>query len=269
MPVERALGALLFASAGGALLFVGLTAPPATQPKRRLSRLEWAPALGALVALFAAFVALQLATLFGGRRHVLETAGLTYAEYARSGFAQLLAVAALTLAVVAAARRWARDDGRLLKALLTALCVLTLVVLASAIKRLHLYEETFGFTRLRLAADAALLYLGALFALILAVRGARLPRAVVATTAGAVLIFALSDPERRIAAHNVERFERTGKLDAAYLRSLGPDAAPALPACLRATAEADGLAGFNLARAAARNRGVCGEPPPAARMFGS
>ena len=45
----------------------------------------------------AAFVALQFATLFGGERHVLDTAGLTYAEYARSGFAQLLAVAALTL----------------------------------------------------------------------------------------------------------------------------------------------------------------------------
>ena len=28
----------------------------------------------------------QLTTLFGGHRHVLETAGLTYAEYARSGF---------------------------------------------------------------------------------------------------------------------------------------------------------------------------------------
>ena len=42
---------------------------------------------------------------------MVNTAGLTYAEYARSGFAQLLAVAALTLAVVAAAHRWARDGG--------------------------------------------------------------------------------------------------------------------------------------------------------------
>ena len=100
------------------------------------------------------FVALQFTTLFGGERHVLDTAGLTYAEYARSGFGQLLAVAALTLAVVAAARRWARDDGILLNALLAALCLLTLVVLISALKRLGLYEETFGFTRLRLAAHA-------------------------------------------------------------------------------------------------------------------
>ena len=72
---------------------------PARAPaKVALGRLEWALPLGALVVLFAGFVALQLTTLFGGERHVLETAGLTYAEYARSGFAQLLAVAALTLA---------------------------------------------------------------------------------------------------------------------------------------------------------------------------
>ena len=56
----------------------------------------------------------------------------------------------------------------------------------------------------------------------------RAPQAIVAVTAVAVLAFALSDPERRIAEHNVERYERTGKLDVAYLRTLGADAAPAL-----------------------------------------
>ena len=58
-----------------------------------------------LDVLFAAFVVLQLAALFGGDEHVLRTAGLTYAEYAREGFAQLMAVAALTLAMIALARR--------------------------------------------------------------------------------------------------------------------------------------------------------------------
>ncbi len=68
-----------------------------------MARLDWLLALGALIALFAAFVALQLATLFGGHEHVLRAAGLTYAEYARQGFGQLIAAAALTLAVIAAA----------------------------------------------------------------------------------------------------------------------------------------------------------------------
>ena len=178
----------VFTAAGGALLYARLAPPrPLARPaKLALGRLEWALPLGALVGLFAAFVAIQFTTLYGGDHHVVNTAGLTYAEYARSGFAQLLAVAALTLAVVAAARHWARDDGQLLNVLIAALCLLTLVVLISALKRLALYEDTFGYTRLRLAAHAAILYLGALFVLVFVTRGRAtwLPRAAVATTGG-------------------------------------------------------------------------------------
>jgi hypothetical protein len=82
----------------------------------------------------------------------------------------------------------------------------------------------------------------------------------VAVTAGAVLVFGLSDPERRIADRNLDRYEHTGRLDAAYLATLGPDAAPALarlPACVTLRlrgrlAAPDGLAGLNLARSRAR-----------------
>jgi len=214
--------------------------------KAAIGAVEARIALGALVALFAVFIAVQASTLFGGQRHVLDTAGLTYAEYARSGFAQLLAVAALTFAVLGAARRWAPGE-RLLPA---ALCVLTLIVCVSALRRLGLYEESYGFTRLRFAAHAALLYFAALFALVLVTRS---PRAVVALTATTVLAFALADPERRIATHNLERYERTGKIDRGYLMTLGADATPALAGVVPPPCPADdGPAGFNLARAAAR-----------------
>jgi len=46
----------------------------------RLSLLEWLIPLSLLNALFAAFVIVQFAVLFGGHDHVLETAGLTYSE---------------------------------------------------------------------------------------------------------------------------------------------------------------------------------------------
>ncbi|WP_084284136.1 DUF4153 domain-containing protein [Solirubrobacter soli] len=247
-PVVR-LGVLaLFVALGGGLLHARLwPVHVAARPARHaLGAVEARIALGTLTALFALFIAVQASTLFGGQRHVLDTAGLTYAEYARSGFAQLLAVAALTFAVLGAARRWAPGE-RLLPA---ALCVLTLVVCVSALRRLGLYEETYGFTRLRFCAHAALLYFAALFALMLVTRS---PRALVALTASTVLAFALADPDRRIATHNLDRYERTGRIDVGYLMTLGPDATPALagvvpPPCL---AE-DGPAGFNLARAAAR-----------------
>jgi uncharacterized protein DUF4153 len=247
-PGTRACVLALFVALGGALVHarlrpVDVAARPASHA---LGPVEARMALGALAALFAVFIGVQAATLFGGRRHVLETAGLTYAEYARSGFAQLLAVAALSCAVLGAARRWAPGE----RVLPAALCLLTLVVCVSALRRLGLYEEAYGFTRLRFVAHGALLYFAALFGLLVLTRS---PRAIVGLTAAAVLAFALADPERRIAAHNVERYERTGKIDVAYLLTLGPDATPALagvvpPPCL----SDDGIAGFNLARAAAR-----------------
>ncbi|MBE2317386.1 DUF4173 domain-containing protein [Solirubrobacter sp. CPCC 204708] len=261
LPVTRAFVIAAFVALGGALLYVAVAPyrPQAVAVRRTLGRAEWTLPLGALVALLGGFAALQFATLFAGDRHVLQTAGLTYAEYARSGFAQLLVVAALTLAVVAAAGRWARDGGTLLRVLLAALCLLTLVVLASALKRLGLYEEAYGFTRLRFVAHAILLWLGALFVLVLLARGAQwLPRAALTLTLATFLAFALADPDRRIAQWNVDRFERTGKVDADYLGYLSADAIPALKGmrCVPDVPRSDGLAGLNLGRAQARASGV-------------
>ena len=44
-----------------------------------------------------------------------------------------------------------------------------------------------------------------------------------------VLLFALSNPEGRIAEHNLDRYELTGKIDRDYLRSLGADAGVSVP----------------------------------------
>ena len=164
---------------------------------------------------------------------MLTTAGLTYAEYAREGFAQLLVAAALTLAVVAGAARLARGGNRLLlRVLLGALCLLTLVIVASALRRLDLYEDAYGFSRLRLSAHAIGLWLGGLFGLVLAAgltRHARwLPRAIVGATGTALLAFSLVNPDGLVARHNVERWRETGKLDLGYVGSLSADAVPAL-----------------------------------------
>ena len=209
---------------------------PPRDPRRRLGRVEWVTALSALDVLFAAFVAVQIAVLFGGRDHVLQTAGLSYAEYARQGFFQLLAVGALTLAVVAGAARWARRETpgqtRLLQALLGLLCLLTLVVLASAFMRLAVYESVFGSTRLRLSVFATILWMAALFLLVLAagatMRGGWLPRAAVWTTAVGLIVFTAMNPDGVVASKNVERYAETGRIDLEYLSNLSPDAVPAL-----------------------------------------
>ena len=210
-----------------------IAAPP--EP-RGLGVPEWSISLGLLNLLFGAFVAVQLTVLFGGQRHVLDTVGLTYAQYARQGFFQLVAVALLTFAVVGAGARMARVETRghniLLRVLLGTLCLLTLVVLASALRRLSLYEEMYGLTRLRISVHAAILWFGALFTMVLVAlvlwRSSWLPRSVVYVSGLGLVVFSLVNPDGLIARHNVARFDETGSIDVAYLQTLSADAVPEL-----------------------------------------
>ncbi|MEH1030645.1 DUF4153 domain-containing protein [Micromonospora profundi] len=205
-------------------------------PGRPAHRLEWILPLVLLDALFTVFVLVQLTVFFGGAEHVLRTAGLTYAEYARGGFWQLLAVTALTLLVIAVAARRApkatRTDRLVVRVLLGALTVLSLVVVASALYRMQVYADAYGATRLRLFVATVELWLGLLFVLV-AVAVARLradwlPRLVIGTAVLALLGLALVNPDRLIAERNVDRYLETGRLDVSYLSGLSADAVPAL-----------------------------------------
>jgi hypothetical protein len=200
---------------------------------RKVNRYEWAVPLGLLVVLFAAFVAVQLAVLFGGSRHVLETDGLTYAEYARGGFWQLSFVTGLTLVVLAGAARWAPRvepaDRTLIRVLLGALAGLTLVIVASALNRMDLYADTYGLTRLRLLVACCEAWFGLILLLVLAagvrLRAPWLPRVSIAAGVLALLGLAAANPDGVIASHNLRQDRH---LDLAYLENLSPDAVPAL-----------------------------------------
>ncbi|WP_233604724.1 DUF4153 domain-containing protein [Micromonospora sp. HM5-17] len=203
---------------------------------RRFGVLEWAPPIAGLTLLFGGFVAVQFTVLFGGQRHVLRTAGLSYAEYARSGFWQLLAVTLLTLAVLGGVTRWARRERPveriLLRVFLGLLSVLTLVIVASALSRMYTYQKVYSFTGERVFVMAFELLLGVVFLLILVAgirwRGAWIPRATVGLAVVMLLGLAVLNPEDYVARRNIARYQETGKIDAWYLRALSADATPAL-----------------------------------------
>ncbi|WP_371576383.1 DUF4153 domain-containing protein [Streptomyces sp. NBC_01314] len=202
---------------------------------RARGRVEWALPLVGLVALFAVFNAVQLAVLFGGYDAVLKETGQTYAEYARQGFWQLLMATLLTLLVIVVALRWAprtrSSDRTLVRGVLGTLCALALVVVASAVRRMDMYVEAYGLTRLRISVLTMELWLGLVIVLIMAagVWGARwLPRAVAASAVAVVLAFGLASPDALIAERNVERYETTGRFDLPYAKGLSADAVPAL-----------------------------------------
>jgi hypothetical protein len=222
-------------------VYVGLN-PPAVErlelpPGRPVSRpFEWLVPVGLVVALLLAFVVAQLTVMFGGHDYLRRTTGLTYAEYVHQGFGQLTVATMLTLAVVAAtARKAARSSVRdrvLLRLVLGLLCALTLVVVASALYRLHVYEQAYGFTRLRLLVTFYEAWLGLVVVLVLVagirLRGGWLPRSALLAGAGALLVLAALNPDAYIAEHNLDRWQQTGKVDWAYLSGLSADATPVL-----------------------------------------
>ncbi|HEX6675770.1 MAG TPA: DUF4153 domain-containing protein [Actinomycetes bacterium] len=211
--------------------------------RRPLGALEAMVVLGGLCALFASFAAAQVVALSGGARHVLDTAGLTYAQYARSGFFQLLAVAVITLGVLLALRavtELATPRRRLAFTVLAELAVaLTLVIVVVAIRRLNLYEDAYGLTMLRLYSELFSYWIGVVFLLLGAsVAGLGRARAWLlgaAAGAGLVLLLALNlaNPEavvaRDLLATTHER--QRPDTDTGYLvADLGDDAAPAIVA---------------------------------------
>ncbi|WP_449061062.1 DUF4153 domain-containing protein [Planomonospora algeriensis] len=238
----RVLVFAVFAVVVAAAVLVGLrpvAEPQAPNPRLRVGRGLWVTPLAALNLLFGAFVAMQLTALFGDAGWVMATTDLTYAEYARSGFFQLVAVSVLVLAIVAVASAVVETEGRerwLMAGLLGLLCALTMVILASAMYRLGLYVDAYGLTRLRASVQAAIWWLGGVFLLVLVAGALRLlrrgpagwlPRTMVLMTGVGLLAFAVWNPDLRIAETQLA-VRGVERLDQRYLGGLGAEAVPAL-----------------------------------------
>ena len=125
-------------------------------PDGALGLTEVGVALGSLVLLFAAFVAVQFRYFFGGDALISQTAGLSYADYARKGFFELVTVSALVLPVLLSANALLRRDTsnavRVYRVLASTLLVLLAVIMYSAIARMRLYQSAYGLSTDRFEA---------------------------------------------------------------------------------------------------------------------
>ena len=139
----------------GSLLFYGVLAAQTDKPEPEgempAARAETVVALtftGMLTLIYLVFCAVQLRMLFYTDGSGLPE-GYTYAEYAREGFFQLLAVSALNVLVVIVSERRFTVDRRL-RAMLTVLSGCTFALILSSGRRMLLYIRVYHLTVLRL-----------------------------------------------------------------------------------------------------------------------
>ena len=228
-------------------LTLGANSIAARQSEARLPvAFPWRATLGmteqrmvliAVTAVLWLFVILQVSYLFGSPPAAVGS-GVTFAEYARQGFAELSVAVTLVGGVIlvleATRPKEAVTGGRpsLVHLELAALVALEIVLL-SAFRRVVLYEEAYGFTEDRLFAQAYMIGIAlALLALGLEVwRGSvsiafGRRAAVIGLSILTLLLF--WNYEAWIINRNIDRALQSGKFDFSYARRLSPDGAPTL-----------------------------------------
>jgi Domain of unknown function (DUF4173) len=248
--------AMLAIAAGGLPMMERGTSLGAAASSPPIDRLRGLGLVEALVILLvvdlvvAAFVGLQLAYLFGGV-DTLAAIGMTYSDYARRGFFELVAATCLACAVIVALETTVERRSRPYLAALLALIALSAVVLVSAALRLRLYQDAYGWTELRLYVLVAIASLGmalvATAGLVLADRTRWLGHALAVIGVVALVGLNLVAPSAVVAEHNIARAldpslvpadGHTG-LDLEYLSVLPDDAIPVVVAALPMLPEPD------------------------------
>ncbi len=207
-----------------------------------LGWIESSVVLGLVNLMFALFVAIQFWYFFGGQANI-NTSGFTYADYARRGFFELVAVAVISLGLYLGLATITRRETALQRRSFTSLSVflmaMVLVMLVSAFERLLLYENAYGFTQLRMYTHIFMVWLGLLLAAAVVFellrRSQHFGLALLACAIGFGLTLGFFNIEDTIAHQNVARARQGLELDAAYLSSLGDDGMPALVADFRRT----------------------------------
>lgn len=190
--------------------------------------------LALLNSLFGLFVFIQIKYLFGGTDFVL-TNNVSFAEYARSGFFELVRVLLLAAVIIILVHRSFAHHGRhpVINVFQGLFIAQIGVVAYSALYRMNIYQEAFGFTSLRLYVEwfiyalfAMLLWSGVALVANVAFRKFFLTGASLVLSVAAVV--SLVNVDYLIARENIQRFLNEGKtLDVNYLSGLSQDTVPA------------------------------------------
>ena len=181
---------------------------------------------------YTVFSVIQFTYLFWGESFVLPSS-YTYAEYARRGFFELVAVTVINFIIILIAVSFIRKENRKIhlasKILLSLLVGLTFVLLISAFYRMLIYEQAYGFTYLRIFVQAFMVLLFFLFIInIIYIWYTKLPiiKSYFVVTLIVYIVLNFSNVDLIIARNNIDRYIETGQIDMEYLKGLSYDAIP-------------------------------------------
>lgn len=178
---------------------------------------------GLLSIPYLLFSVIQILYLFLGQ--LTLPAGYTYAQYAREGFFQLLAVCIINLGIVLIGIHLFRESN-VLKAILLIISGCTFIMIFSSALRMILYIDTYALTFLRIFVLWSLAVIFLLMAGVTAfIFYKRFPlfRYGIAVVTICYLILSFSHPDYFIARYNL-----ANGADFDYLSRLSTDAAPVI-----------------------------------------
>ncbi len=129
---------------------------------RKMEPLIAIPMASIMTMLYLVFSVIQIVYLFMGNMELPD--GYTYAEYAREGFFQLLAVSVLNLIIVLVCLCYFKSS-KVLKGILAVMSLCTFIMIASSALRMIIYIQYYYLTFLRIfvlwsLAVLALIFMG-------------------------------------------------------------------------------------------------------------
>lgn len=186
--------------------------------------------------IYVLFTVIQFTYLFGSVSSLLPE-GVTYAEYARRGFFELIVVTLINVSILICIINFTRKDNaiveKILKILSSLLVACTMIMLLSAHFRMSLYEEAYGYTYLRVFTHAFMIFIFAILTVTLIKvwkESFLLLKAYMVITIIAYIAINYFNVDAFIVDNNIKRFNnpQINIIDTQYLSYLSDDAVPYL-----------------------------------------
>lgn len=178
------------------------------------------------------FSIVQFSYLYGGGNNFIPQE-FTYSEYARKGFFELVAVTIINFTILISCIKFIKKDNKkaniITNVFLTILVAFTFNMLFSAHYKMSLYEQSYGFTYLRIYVHLFMFMLFILFVVTLIGiwnRKIQLKVILIVIVLSMYILLNYINVDKIIAQKNIDIYYKTQKIDVQYLRDLSYDAIP-------------------------------------------